>query len=508
MGDVEERRRLVEQQDVGVLGQRHGDPRSLALPTGQRRDGPLDEVGDAGRREGVGDGRLVVRRPASEPALVGIAAATDQVPDGDAVRGDGGLGKEPDDPRHLDRRQLGDGPAVEHDRTAPRTQQPGQTAKERRLPRRVRADDHRQPSVGDGDVEAADDVGAAVAEDQAVCPQPVRCPPVPVVAHPPRPSRFVVASSQTRYGAPTRPVTTPVGRATGRRWLATRSAARTRPGADEPRREQAARCRAEEAHGDRTGDERHEGEWPGRGRRDRDEHDRHGDQPEPGPSPRAHRARPAASSPSSSARSGRPSSQAIGRVTATATSERRDLGRLGEPDRADQPGHRLAGVVDLGARQEIADERQHELRDADADEDEAVADDPVPPRQNVDEGAAHQRPDQARPRHREPAGSEQDDRRHRGEARPGRHADEVGEASGLREQASGRASRRPRARCRRPARSTAVGSAQLPDDEVDGRVRRRMAASEASTSRATRRRPADEHRRREQAPRRSAEPDP
>ena len=54
VGEVEERRRLVEQHQVGALGQRHGDPDPLALAARQLVDRPVGEVeragGDHGRR--------------------------------------------------------------------------------------------------------------------------------------------------------------------------------------------------------------------------------------------------------------------------------------------------------------------------------------------------------------------------------------------------------------------------------------------------------------------------
>ena len=41
---VEERRRLVQQQDVGLLGQRHRDPHALALAAGELVDRPVGQV--------------------------------------------------------------------------------------------------------------------------------------------------------------------------------------------------------------------------------------------------------------------------------------------------------------------------------------------------------------------------------------------------------------------------------------------------------------------------------
>ena len=117
------------------------------------------------------------------------------------------------------------------------------------------------------------------------------------------------------------------------------------------------------------------------------EHDRDRDQREAATPRRARRARCAASSPSSSARSGRSSSSADGHQHASAASRARSSPRAGLADRADEPRHRLAGVVDVRLGDEVADDREHELRDADPDQDEAVAGDAVAPRQQVDQAA-------------------------------------------------------------------------------------------------------------------------
>src|SRR5688500_1503513 len=70
--DVEEGRRLVEQQHVGLLGQRHGDPDALALAAGQLVDRAVGDVERVGGGEGFGDGGVILWGPATEPALVRI----------------------------------------------------------------------------------------------------------------------------------------------------------------------------------------------------------------------------------------------------------------------------------------------------------------------------------------------------------------------------------------------------------------------------------------------------
>ena len=48
VGDVEERGRLVEQQQVGLLRERHGQPDPLPLTAGELGDEPVAQVGDLG----------------------------------------------------------------------------------------------------------------------------------------------------------------------------------------------------------------------------------------------------------------------------------------------------------------------------------------------------------------------------------------------------------------------------------------------------------------------------
>ena len=79
VGDVEEGRRLVEEQDVGALGERHRDPHALTLSAGQLVHGPVGEVRAAGRAEGLRDGFVVGGAPPAEAALVRVAAAADEI---------------------------------------------------------------------------------------------------------------------------------------------------------------------------------------------------------------------------------------------------------------------------------------------------------------------------------------------------------------------------------------------------------------------------------------------
>ena len=61
VGEIEERRRLVEQHQRGALGEGEGDPGPLSLPAGQLVDELIAEVSHPGEREGIVDGRGVGR---------------------------------------------------------------------------------------------------------------------------------------------------------------------------------------------------------------------------------------------------------------------------------------------------------------------------------------------------------------------------------------------------------------------------------------------------------------
>ena len=156
--EVEVGRGLVEEQQVGVLGQRHREPRALALATGEPVEGrsrrSAVSVSPAPPRRRARPGR-----PLAEPALVGCRprptrsrtrgrpGATD--PGAAAPAGGPPPGSRPRGPVRCRAAPGGRG-----------RQQPGHGAQQGRLP---------QPlgptivvTVGDGEVEVEDDRGAAV----------------------------------------------------------------------------------------------------------------------------------------------------------------------------------------------------------------------------------------------------------------------------------------------------------------------------------------------------------
>ncbi len=164
VGDVEEGRRLVEQEDVGALRERHRDPHPLPLTAGELVDGAVGEVGSAGEIERLGDRRVVLAGPPRQHLLVRAAAAGDEVGDDDPLGRDRRLREQPEQAGHLLRRALVQRLAVEHDLAGRRREEAGERAQQRRLAARVGADD-------DGDlprlhlqVEVGDDGALAVAE--------------------------------------------------------------------------------------------------------------------------------------------------------------------------------------------------------------------------------------------------------------------------------------------------------------------------------------------------------
>ncbi len=168
MGEVEERRRLVEQHDLGALRERHRDPDALALATRQLVDRALREGERVGRLERVGDRLLVGRRPLPDPRLVRVAPARDEVGNGDPLGRDRCLGQDPEAHRELLRRQLVDAAPVELHRAADRLEQPREAAQQRRLAARVGADDRRDPGRWDRHRQVGDDLEALVGQAQVL----------------------------------------------------------------------------------------------------------------------------------------------------------------------------------------------------------------------------------------------------------------------------------------------------------------------------------------------------
>ena len=205
MRDVEEAGRLVEQQDVGLLRQRHRDPRPLPLAAGQFVHGSVREVGDLGGLKRGGDGLVVRSAPRSERTLVRVAAPTDEIRDGDALGREGILRQQPEDARDFFRLPAAQFQPVEHHRTRRRCEQPGERSQQSRLAASVGTDDRRDLARRDGVVERIDHDPVAVAERDTLCGELVG------TSHSEPPERLILTSNTNRYGAPSTPVTTPTG---------------------------------------------------------------------------------------------------------------------------------------------------------------------------------------------------------------------------------------------------------------------------------------------------------
>jgi hypothetical protein len=52
VGDIEEARGLIQEEDPGLLGEGKGDPRALALTAGERTKRAAGEAAKVGRGEG------------------------------------------------------------------------------------------------------------------------------------------------------------------------------------------------------------------------------------------------------------------------------------------------------------------------------------------------------------------------------------------------------------------------------------------------------------------------
>ena len=286
--------------------------------------------------------------PPAEPALVRVAAAGDQVGDGDAVGRDGRLRQQPEHLGDVERAQVGQRRAVEVAR------RPARGLSSRARPR------------------SSVDLPQALAPTIAVT-LPSRSVDVEVARRRPgrrsrgsgprravgvirrAPCRFVVASSHSRYGAPTAPVTTPVGSGVGSSVDGDEVGGEQQRRADQRGGDDAAGGRAEQPVGDRPGDQRDEDDRPGHGDRQarparpRWPAARRGCSSVRAPSPRA------ASSPSSRTRSCRCSSTASGSRTGSGRRAGSAARRAGLADRAGQPVHRLPGLEQLGPAEHVAD---------------------------------------------------------------------------------------------------------------------------------------------------------
>jgi hypothetical protein len=175
VGDVQVGGRLIEQQHLRLLGERHGDPDPLALPARELVDGAIGEVaGTRGVQRG-GDHLVVARVPARHGALVRVPAAPDEIRHRDALRRDGILWQQTQHARELLRRPGVDGAAVERHRPVLRLEQSRAAAQQRRLAAAVGADDRGDAAGLECQVETVEDASIAVGDAEPLGGQLVGC---------------------------------------------------------------------------------------------------------------------------------------------------------------------------------------------------------------------------------------------------------------------------------------------------------------------------------------------
>ena len=157
VGDIEVGGGLVQQQQRSLLRQRHGDPGALSLTSGELVHRTPGQLGHMRGLKRLPDGRLVLTTPALEQALVRMASARDEIRDGDAVRGDRALRKQPDRPGQGLRGNRPDGLSVEQHVPGRGPDEPGQAAQQRGLAAGIGADDHGERALGHLEIKVLED---------------------------------------------------------------------------------------------------------------------------------------------------------------------------------------------------------------------------------------------------------------------------------------------------------------------------------------------------------------
>ena len=306
-----------------------------------------------------------------------MPATGDELGDEHAVGRHGLLRQHRDPARELLRAQHGGCRAVERDAARLGTHEPASPRSSVDLPLAFGADDRRDPSVGDLEVESLDDATAVVGERSASARSACGARP----GHPSDPLRLPLAMSQRRYGRADQPRhdadghrdagtrAAPRGRRRARWRRRRRRMPRARPARGSRAAGRSARPRARRRRSARRA------RWPRRRARRR------------GRSPRR-RARPACEPERTCAVVGEreqrhPRREQRGQHEQHG--ERRtgggELGPADRRDAADHPHERLGCLAHLGPRDEPAEQARHDRREPDADEHEADAGEPVTPRE-------------------------------------------------------------------------------------------------------------------------------
>jgi len=138
--NVEERRRLVEQEDRRALRQRTRDRNALLLAARQRRKRPRAQLPRLARAQRLGGDGCVVRRLEAEEAEVRRAAHQHDLPRGVRERDLIALRHQRERARELGARSVARVVAGNANLTGIGHDEPSRQARERRLPRAIRPD--------------------------------------------------------------------------------------------------------------------------------------------------------------------------------------------------------------------------------------------------------------------------------------------------------------------------------------------------------------------------------
>lgn len=168
VGDVEEGRRLAEQQDRGLLCQHHGDPDPLALAARELVDLAVGQRRRAGDPHRAGDCRGIRLGPLPEQTLMRIAPARHQIGGGDALGRRGALRQQSQPARDLARGELRNRLAVKQHMAGGRAQQPRQRPQQGGFTAGIGVDDDREAALGDTQRQIARHLAGLVAQGHAL----------------------------------------------------------------------------------------------------------------------------------------------------------------------------------------------------------------------------------------------------------------------------------------------------------------------------------------------------
>ena len=161
MTDIQIGRRFVQDQNLRLLGQRHGDPHALPLAAGEGHHRPVFQVVRIRPLHGLRHDFFVPRRNAAPPVLIRIPPAGDQFKTGHVFRHLMHLRQKSHIPRQFAAAVRRERPAADGDRPFIGTEIAGDHFQERRLPAAVPAKECNDVSRFYGAVYAAQYVMSA-----------------------------------------------------------------------------------------------------------------------------------------------------------------------------------------------------------------------------------------------------------------------------------------------------------------------------------------------------------